>query len=163
MSVSLFPTNLVLSNLSDGTRASLLKHATARSLPADTVLYEAESVPRYAYFLLSGLASVMSVMPSGESAEVSFIGREGVVGSLHLLGPASLPIRCTMQLSGSALRVALNDLRQAFDNSLEVRNRILGFVQEQSGVMAQIAGCNRIHDAEQRLIRWLLMAQDRTG
>ena len=28
---------------------------------------------------------------------------------------------------------------------------------------AQIAGCNRLHAAEQRLIRWLLMAQDRTG
>ena len=163
MSVSLFPTNLVLSDLPSNIRASLLKHATAVELPTRTVLYDEESVPRYAYFMLSGLASVVSVMPSGDSSEVSFIGREGLVGALHLLGPASLPIRCTMQLSGSALRVPFKDVRQAFDNSLEVRSRILEFVQEQAALMAQIAGCNRIHDAEQRLIRWLLMAQDRTG
>ena len=28
--------------------------------------------------------------------------------------------------------------------------------------MSQIAGCNRLHEAEERLARWLLMAQDRT-
>jgi hypothetical protein len=28
--------------------------------------------------------------------------------------------------------------------------------------VSQIAGCNRLHEAEERLARWLLMAQDRT-
>jgi CRP-like cAMP-binding protein len=154
--------NLLLANFYPDIRHSLLKNATRLDLPMGTVLYQEDSVPRYAYFLLSGLASVLTVMPDGEASEVGFIGREGVVGSLHLLGPASLPTRCTMQLSGSALRVPLTELQQAFDNSPEVRGCILEFVQEQSAVAAQIAGCNRIHDAEQRLVRCLLMAQDRT-
>jgi CRP-like cAMP-binding protein len=38
----------------------------------------------------------------------------------------------------------------------------LEFVQEQTLSVSQIAGCNRLHEAEARLARWLLMAQDRT-
>jgi CRP-like cAMP-binding protein len=162
MSASVLPTNLLLLSLSPSTRASLLKHATAVELPLATALYEEATVPRYAWFLLSGLASIVTAMPNGESVEIGFIGREGMVGSLHLLGPASLSTRCMMQMSGSALRVPFAEAKKAFDEVTEVRNRILEFVQEQSAVVEQIAGCNRIHDAEQRLIRWLLMAQDRT-
>ena len=29
--------------------------------------------------------------------------------------------------------------------------------------VAQTAGCNRLHDIEQRLCRWLLLSQDRVG
>ena len=162
MSVSTLPTNLLLLSLTPTTRASLLKHATALELPLHTLLYEEATVPRYAWFLLSGLASVVTTMPNGESVEIGLIGREGMVGSLHLLGPASLSTRCMMQMSGSALRVPFAEARKAFDEVSEFRKRVLEFVQEQSAVVAQIAGCNRIHDAEQRLIRWLLMAQDRT-
>ena len=162
MTVLTVHTNLLLSNLPSKTRASLLEHATTLELPIGMVLYEAERVPRYAYFPLSGLASVLTVMPTGESAEVGFIGSEGVVGSLHLLGPASLSTRCIMHLSGSVLRVPFTELQRAFDNSPEARGRILEFVQEQSAILAQIAACNSVHDAEQRLIRCLLMAQDQT-
>lgn len=158
-----FSTNLLLCHLSPDARACLLKHATAVQLPLGTVLCEEESFPRYGYFPLSGLVSVVTVMPNGETAEVSFVGREGVVGSLHLLGSASLSTRWMMQLPGSGLRVPFTELQQSFDSCAEIRGRILQFVQEQSAVVAQIAGCNRLHEAEQRLIRWLLMAQDRTG
>jgi CRP-like cAMP-binding protein len=52
-------------------------------------------------------------------------------------------------------------LRQAFRSSEEIRDRILEFVQEQTFSLGQIAGCHRLHRAEERLARWLLMAQDR--
>ena len=53
-------------------------------------------------------------------------------------------------------------MRQAYRSSEEIRDRILEFVQEQTISTNQIAGCNRLHEAEERLARWLLMAQDRT-
>ena len=53
-------------------------------------------------------------------------------------------------------------LANAFRDSEEIRGRILHFVQCHAGITGQIAGCNRIHNAEQRLARWLLMAWDRT-
>jgi Mn-dependent DtxR family transcriptional regulator len=49
-----------------------------------------------------------------------------------------------------------------FRTNEEVRERLLEFVQEQAVSLSQLAGCNRLHDNEERLARWLLMAQDRT-
>jgi CRP-like cAMP-binding protein len=94
--------NLLLAVLSTESRQSLIAHATAVPLPLRTVLYETGDVPRYAYFLTSGFASVVTSMVEGGSAEVGVIGREGIVGSFHLLGPSPNPTRCFMQLAGAA-------------------------------------------------------------
>jgi CRP-like cAMP-binding protein len=155
-------TNLFLSYLSPASRQSLVDAAKPVDLPPKTKLYNAETTPQYAYFLNSGLASVVTAMANGESAEVGFIGCEGIVGSLHLLGNAQMPTRCMIQLAGKGLRIGLADLQRAFCDSEEIRNGILQFVQCHAAMTAQIAGCNRLHDAEQRLARWLLMAWDRT-
>lgn len=155
--------NLFLSALSAASRGLLLSRSTQVDLPLSAVLYEQEITPRYAYFLTTGLASMVMPMSDGNSVEVGFIGHEGVVGGLHLLGPASLSTRCMMQLSGSGYRIDYSNLREAFDSTPEIHSRMLEFVQQQSIIVGQIAGCNRLHGAEQRLIRWLLSAHDRTG
>ena len=123
---------------------------------------EAQEAPDYAYFITSGMASVVTSMESGGTAEVGVVGREGVIGGLQLMGPALAPTRCFMQLPGSALRISMVDLQNAFQSSEEVRDRILEFLQEQAMDLSQIAGCHRLHEAEQRLARWLLTVQDRT-
>jgi len=154
--------NLFLSGLSYESREWLVSRCVEVELPLHTLLYEAEIAPRHAYFLTSGLASVVTPMASGEAAEVAFIGHKGLVGSLHLLGPTSVSTRCMMQLGGSGLRIPFAALQSKFEASEEIRGRVLEFVQEQAVMVGQIAGCNRLHSAEQRLARWLLMAQDRT-
>lgn len=154
--------NLFLSGISPESRDAIISRSAPVQLPLHTILYEPGSVPRYACFLTSGLASVVTPMSNGETAEVGFIGHEGIVGSLQLLGRTSLSTRCMMQLAGSGLRIPFVVMQGMFESSEEIRNRVLEFVQEQSAVLAQIAGCNRLHSAEERLIRWLLMAQDQT-
>src|SRR5277367_6792767 len=153
--------NLLLSALRSESRELLLAHTTAVDLPLRTALYEAEEVPKYAYFMTSGLASVVMTMTEGGTAEVGVIGKEGIVGAMHVLGAAPVQTRCFMQLKGSALRIPLSDLREAFRSSEEIRDRVLEFVQEQILSVSQIAGCNRLHGAEERLARWLLMVRDR--
>jgi|SRR5580698_1653517 CRP-like cAMP-binding protein len=153
--------NLLLSSLSSESRSLLMSQATSVPLPLRMALYEAEQVPRYAYFPTSGIASVVTVMGNGSTAEVGLIGREGLVGSLHLLGSLPVPTRCFMQLEGSGLRIPMAELKKAFRSSDEIRNRILEFVQEQALGVSQLAACQRLHEAEARLSRWLLMAQDR--
>ena len=154
-------TNLFLSSLSPENREWLLARSSPISLPRKTSLYEAEQTPDYAYFLTSGLASVVTSMPDGGTAEVGLIGREGVVGSVHLLGPAPVITNCFIQLEGEGRRIPFDDLRKAFRSSEEIRERILEFVQEQALAVSQLAGCQRLHESEERLARWLLMAQDR--
>jgi hypothetical protein len=55
----------------------------------------------------------------------------------------------------------MQELQEVFDSNWEVRRLILHLVQEQAFCLSQIAACHRLHEAEPRLARWLLMAQDR--
>ena len=77
--------NLFLSSLSRTNQDLLVSRSAPVDLALNTVLYEEEVTPRYAYFLTSGLASVVTPMSNGESVEVGFIGQEGVVAEFEEL------------------------------------------------------------------------------
>jgi CRP-like cAMP-binding protein len=154
--------NVFLSGLSQKSQYVLASHSVAVALPLQTVLYEANIAPPFAYFLTSGLASVVVSMIGGEAAEVGMIGREGVVGAIHLLGNSLVPTNCFIQLEATALRIHMPAFQAAFRSSDEIRQRVLECAQQQSNIVSQVAGCNRLHEAEARLARWLLTAQDRT-
>ena len=102
-------------------------------------------------------------MQGGETAEVQMIGPESVAGGFALLGrtAAQVPTRCFIQISAQAQRIPMSELRKAFETMPDVRERISAALQAEIATLMQIAGCHRVHDAEQRLARWLLMAQDR--
>ncbi len=162
MRIVLKHTNLFLESLSPESRNALLRLCAEVDLPLRKPLYEPGDTPPYAYFMTSGIASVVAMMEDGGMAEVGLIGREGVVGSFQLLGPAKVSTRCFIQLEATALRIRFADLVHIFRTSEEIRDRVLEFVQEQAVSLGQLAGCNRLHGNEERLARWLLMAQDRT-
>lgn len=153
--------NLFLSSLSPGSRALIDAHCTAVPLPAKTVLAQPGEIPQFAYFLISGLASLVSAMPEGDAVEVGMHGSESVVSALQVLGPSTSPMRCLMQLEGAGLRIPTEELRKIFHASEEVRNHLLALIQVDMLVLGQVAACNRLHPSEERLVRWLLMAQDK--
>ncbi len=155
--------NRFLSSLSPSGRDLLLSKGTAVPLPLKTFLYEAAEPAQFAFFLTSGVASMVTSMPEGGAAEVGMIGNEGVTGGLHVLGPNPPFTNCMMQLPGTAIRLSLSSLREAVRSSEEIRDRLLEFIQHQAVMLGQIAGCNRLHNAEERLARWLLMALDLTS
>ncbi|MFZ0746494.1 MAG: Crp/Fnr family transcriptional regulator [Terracidiphilus sp.] len=133
------------------------------SLPAGTFLYRAGETPKYGHFMTSGLASVVTSMVDGGSAEVGIWGREGLVESMHLLGPAKVPNNCFIQVGGTALRTRFSDLQELFLGSEPFRKAVLELIQVQGLALGQLAACNRLHEAEERLARWLLMVGDRVG
>ncbi len=155
--------NLFLDALSPELRRLLVNGSVAVTLPIRTPLSDSNKRSRYGYFLTSGIASTVVVTPDGEAAEVGVQGREGVVGSLQLLGQALYPTECMMQLDGWGFRIEMDVLQRTFDSSTEIRTQMLALVQVNALTTSQMAGCHALHESTARLSRWLLMVQDRTG
>ncbi|MGD0627727.1 MAG: Crp/Fnr family transcriptional regulator [Terracidiphilus sp.] len=153
--------NLLLATLPPAYRSSLLKRLKPVSLPLRTVLYEPDETPKYAHFMTSGIASIVSSMSNGASAEVGIWGSEGLVESFHLLGRARIPTRCFIQMDATALRMPYKELQKEFHENVGLREAVLQCVQSQVFILGQLAACNRLHEAEERLARWLLMVRDR--
>ena len=154
--------NRLLAAIPAKSRKHLLANSAEVQLASRTVLHEASLRPSHAFFLTSGLASVLAVTTLGLAAEVGMVGREGFIGSLHLIGPVDAPTHCRMQLAGAAVRIPLDHLQKAFQQDEAVHRRVLEYVQAQAHGLSQVAGCHRTHGASQRLTRWLLNAQDLT-
>lgn len=153
--------NLLLATLPPAYRNLLMSRLKAVSLPVRSVLYDADETPKYAHFVTSGIVSIVSTMSSGASAEVGIWGKEGLVESFHLLGNAKVPNRCFVQMEATALRMPFKDLQKDFLDNADLRAAVLQCVQSQGFILGQLAACNRLHEAEQRLARWLLMVRDR--
>ena len=156
------PSNLLLAALTPKYRASLIARMRTVTLGPREILFEADETPKYAHFLTAGVASMVISMANGASTEVGIWGREGLVESFHLLGGAKIPNRCIVQMESTALRMPFKDLQKEFHECHELRDCVLQCVQSQSAILGQLAGCNRLHEAEARLARWLLMVRDRT-
>jgi CRP-like cAMP-binding protein len=155
--------NLLLESLPSQERALLLAKCQAVPLPLNTLLYDVGEEPRYSYFITSGVASVVTAMKDGQIVEVGLLGREGVTGSTHLLGGQRGSTRCMIQIAGTGLRLDFRTLREEFHRQPGLLRRILEYVQYQSLMLSQLSACNRVHEVEERLARWLLMVTDRTG
>jgi CRP-like cAMP-binding protein len=134
---------------------------TAVSLPIGAALYEPNEVPRFAHFITSGIASVVTTMKDGGMVETGIWGRDGLPECLHLGGNDRVPSRCFMQIAGTALRMPFADLERDFESLQPLRERIQRSIRTQALILGQLVACNRLHEVEERLARWLLMLQDR--
>jgi CRP-like cAMP-binding protein len=124
-------------------------------------LHEPTQKLKFAYFLNSGLASIVVATKGGRDVEAGVVGREGFVGTALAVGLDRSPLCEVVQISGSAFRVAGRALELALKGGLDLQMRLSRYAVLQGMQVAQTAACNRLHDVAQRLARWLLMAQDR--
>ena len=115
----------------------------------------------YAYFVESGIASVVVSVENGNTVEVGIIGIDGVVGLPILLGAEGSPGRTFMQIGGSGFRMGAAVLKEEFERPGELRRHLQRYMQGFYVQSAQTAACNRLHNIEERLARWLLACRDR--
>lgn len=113
------------------------------------------------YFMEIGITSVVATQSNDTQIEIGLIGCEGMTGLPILLGDQRSPYASYIQVAGAAQRLAVADLRKAMKASASLRNFLLKYVQ---AFMVQASGtavANGRARLDQRLARWLLMAQDR--
>jgi CRP-like cAMP-binding protein len=152
--------NRILAGLSDVDRR-LLEPITKLDLPVRTPLEQRNKRIDKIYFLDSGIASVVANGLAGRAIEVGIIGREGTTGITVILGDERPPHETFMQVGGRGQWVDANVLRRAMNASSSLRRALLqachGFLVQTS----YTALANGRAKVEQRLSRWLLLAQDR--
>jgi CRP-like cAMP-binding protein len=155
--------NELLLNLPDQECQRIFPLLVFLPLRTRDVLCEAGELIKYGYFMNSGLASILNVMEDGTSVEVGVSGREGFVGVPLLVGFESSPSRLVVQIEGSGFRVRAMALGQLLQTCPTLKSRLQRYAQIMGLQSAQLAACNRLHQIEQRLARWLLICKDRTG
>ncbi len=72
--------NLILLGLPAKEYDAILKNLEFIELPTHFELHEAGEPIKFAYFIESGLASVLTMMVDGKSVEVGLAGKEGFIG-----------------------------------------------------------------------------------
>jgi CRP-like cAMP-binding protein len=68
-----------------------------------------------------------------------------------------------MQVNGSGFRIKAKDLVLSLPKCPALSLALHRFGRELSLQSEHVAACNRLHEVEERLGRWLLMCQDRLG
>jgi CRP-like cAMP-binding protein len=153
--------NQILAGLPRERYSSLFSNLTLVTLNADSMLYSVEDDIRCAYFIDTGLASLMSIGSQGNKIEVCNVGREGMIGIPVLLRQSKTPYEIVMQVPGDAFAVSADILTQEFEHEGELKDRLLSYTHAQVIYMSQLGVCNHFHTVDQRLCRWLLISSDR--
>jgi CRP-like cAMP-binding protein len=153
--------NRILCSISESEFRKLQPTLEFVKLDQHCSLYDRSKSMNAAYFINSGLASLIIAGSRGRSVEVGVVGYEGLTGTGLMAGLRRATCTALMQIGGSAFRMQGEIFERAVKSSDEFRDRVLRYSVIQWMQVAQTAACNRLHDAQQRLARWLLMARDR--
>lgn len=153
--------NYLLAALTLDERARVFPHLRLVSMPLGKVLYESGDALEYVYFPTNSIVSLLYVLESGASAEISVVGNEGLIGIALFMGGDTTPSRAIVQSAGHAYRLPGQWLKDEFHRNGGLQVLLLRYTQALITQMAQTAVCNRHHSVDQQLCRWLLLSLDR--
>ena len=136
------------------------------ALRAGEVLFEPDAPIDAVYFLADPIVSFDHVVSTAADRTrlmpcVAMTGGEGVVGvELFLRGQIAIS-RATVRFGGAALRLAEDALRAEFARGTALQRLLLGAADALVSQVSNNSVCERLHSPTQRLIRWLLLVDDR--
>jgi CRP-like cAMP-binding protein len=152
--------NRLLSILPPASRERLLGLAQRVGVHSGQVLVHAGQPIEHAYFPLSGVLSLLVIMSDGASVEAATVGFDGMAGLAIVLGEEVSPHAIAVQVSGELLRIPARHLRQMALEDEPLRRLLLRFAHVLFVQSGRNAACNRLHQLEKRLARWLLHIHD---
>ena len=125
----------------------------------DVLLQPGEPIS-HVFFPDNSLVSLLT--EEGKRAvEVGLVGNEGMVGIPLALGVDISPVRAVVQGTGTAVRMKKSSFLRQLRSHPALRNKLLRYSHALMAQVTQISACNRLHNIEARLARWLLMTRDR--
>ena len=127
------------------------------------VLYEPQKTIEFVYFPLDCLVSLLTAVDKRRTLEVGMVGNEGMAGMPFILGIGVSGVRALVQGGGGALRMASAPFRVEFNRNPALQDALYRYTYALMAQISQTAACNRFHEGEARLCRWLLMTRDRLG
>jgi CRP-like cAMP-binding protein len=153
--------NKILLTISDQEYALIRPHLEFLSLPPHLSLYEPGQPLEFVHFPNTGMVSLVIATEDGKTVEVGEVGREGFSGVQAAVGINRNQVREIVQIAGDGCRVKIGALKSVLQSAPELQRFLTRFAVVQGMQFAQTAACNRLHNIEQRLARWLLITQDR--
>jgi CRP-like cAMP-binding protein len=152
--------NRILSRLSADDKALLKPNLEPVELALRQVLETPNKPIKHSYFIEYGLASIIA-SNGHKQLEVGLVGCEGMTGVPIVLGNDRSPHETFIQVAGHGQRIAADKLREAIAQSRSVELALLSFAHSFLNQTANTALSNGTSTVEERLARWLLMANDR--
>jgi hypothetical protein len=133
------------------------------SLRAKEELNEVDTPVRYLYFPVGSAISLMESQPVGGVVEAAVVGMEGCAGFTVVHGYMNAPSRVIVQVGGAAFRLAVSTFMRSLPKLPYLRYALSRFSATILRETIISVGCSQFHSVEQRLGRWLLAHQHRTG
>jgi CRP-like cAMP-binding protein len=131
------------------------------SLILKDVLHKPGELVDHVYFPGGGFCSMVTVLEDGDMVEIATIGREGMVGASAVVNGGPDPSLTMVQAeSDVCYRMSTTAFDAEMDRRGEFSALLRRYAQALFGFVMQSTACNAVHSVEQRLARWLLMAQD---
>ncbi len=155
--------NLVLAGIPERHRAFIREKLQPVTLKFRQVLYEPGRTIGYVYFPIDCLISLLTTVDKRRSLEVGMVGREGMAGMPFILGVGKSGVRAIVQGGGKALRMSAACFLREFNRNPPLQQALYRYTFALLTQISQTAACNRFHEADARLARWLLMTRDRVG
>jgi CRP-like cAMP-binding protein len=140
---------------------SIRPHLQFVDLPHHLSIQKPHRAVKYAHFPSEGLISLVVELKDGKSVEAGLLGNDGVSGMPAVLGLNRSPLREVVQISGNGFRMRVDALREILPSTPQLQMILSRYFAGLAMQLAQTAACNRLHKIEERLARWLLIAQDR--
>lgn len=156
-----FHRNRLLALLPDNEMRCLGPKLELVSLERGIVLVGADRPIEHAYFLCSGIGSVVTVSPDGQRSEAGMFGREGFSPTSAGVGGTISIHEVLIQVEGEGYRITIDDMISALPQNPVFANLLARFVQTFASQISFTALCNANYQIDERLARWLLMCHDR--
>jgi len=130
-------------------------------LARGTSLFEPATPLTHLYFPTWGVLSLGNTAASGDGAEVTVVGREGVAGVEAFLGADTASHRALAQTHCLAYRVSAGRARLTFARSGPFHRALLAYTLDLMLQISHTSTCNLHHPLRQRVSRAILQFADR--